>query len=472
MAAARQFAVLLWCLAVSAIRVAASASSEDDLWAADQDDTIGLARLSRPHPPHEAASQLSPQAYFDLIRPHYPDPPISHAVVLVGSTLLFFVIYAFSVAIHSYLTDDIAAGIAMQHVELAMERDIIQTSNGHSASSASSSNLQSHQNGTVHHRKTPLIQVIPAVASETSPPRGMIGAYLHAYAVASAANLTTNLIEWNSRLVSNVHAFISCALGLLCFFASNSRVAPVDHLSSDTLSDRSSTLPLFLPFSSRFTPSLLAFNEEYVRDFSLMVTCGYLVYDLLLCLWVRFRFRKVQRADGQRGAVAIDDGLTLVHHVLIIFAFHTGVRWHVGTYIMSCFLLNEISTFGLNANFWLAAMGPKGQLYKLNGVALFVVFILARVVFNVYVISVLMLTWAKLHIVWIRPQWPFLIDDDIPIPGDLLAQCALLSALACGHVVINLIWFSSLYRAVRRKLMRHEPREAGRDVKTKAKKAQ
>ncbi len=77
------------------------------------------------------------------------------------------------------------------------------------------------------------------------------------------------------------------------------------------------------------TPLAATFGEHYDRDVLIMITCGYLTYDLLLCLYHRS---------------FLLDRLTLVHHVLIVTAFSGGVFTHVGTLYMSFFLMNEVRT--------------------------------------------------------------------------------------------------------------------------------
>jgi cytoskeletal protein RodZ len=344
----------------------------------------------------------------------------------------------------------------------------------------------------------------------------------------------------------------------------------------------------------------MAFNEDLLRDYALMITSGYLAYDLLLCIAVRITFAgvtdpfwrpKTQRrrepkleakpvavrpqqlqqqqqqqqttaseasdaassspspsttppapsaspllpsvcgvssprapADGvdpsadDEGAsssaaaavapapppVRIDDALTLLHHVLIIGAFSGGVALHIGTFFMSCFLLNEASTLPLNLNWLLACMRAAGlwgggrestvsrisvdgteqlrhpppslslsarfyaALYKANGVVLLMLFLLLRVLFNVCVLAAMVLTWWSLRPLWLGRSASSSSDSNdsssttgsggvgesepAPMTPLHISQCAVLSALAAGHVLINVLWAAALVKAVRRKL--------------------
>lgn len=146
-------------------------------------------------------------------------------------------------------------------------------------------------------------------------------------------------INWDSRVVSQLHAMI-------CIY-----------LSFD----------LFFPFvvSVEIHPIESAFGSSAKRDSMLLLTAGYLVYDLVLCI--------VHRAE-------LGDPLTYLHHVLIIAAFVAGVYTKIGCFYMASFLVNEVSTIFLNANYFMAVDDSlKGsRLYKINGALLLVSFLVFR----------------------------------------------------------------------------------------------
>jgi hypothetical protein len=215
--------------------------------------------------------------------------------------------------------------------------------------------------------------------------------------------------------------------------------------------------------------------------------------------------------------VRIDDALTLLHHVLIIGAFSGGVALHIGTFFMSCFLLNEASTLPLNLNWLLACMRAAGlwgggreatasrisvdgaeqprnprpllslsarfyaALYKANGVVLLVLFLLLRVLFNVCVLAAMVLTWWSLRPLWLGRSSSSSSDsssttgnggvgesEPAPMTSLHISQCAALSALAAGHVLINVLWAAALVKAVRRKLCGKGSTPAHKSKKSKA----
>jgi hypothetical protein len=212
-------------------------------------------------------------------------------------------------------------------------------------------------------------------------------------------------VEWDSHLVSNAQALLAAVGGYLCYFADDEGA-----------------------FSTGF---LAAFGESQRRNGFLMITAGYLLYDLALVVahWSR-----------------LGSPLVALHHALILVAFTLGAASNIGTYYMAGFLVNEVSTPLLNQNYFLAASPSyrDGALYKLNGVLLFVSFFLSRIAFNAFNM------WHMIFFTWqtVAPvEWPRMTALQ-----QFLA--ALLTLLAAGHVIINFIWFAQLARAVARKLGR------------------
>jgi len=233
------------------------------------------------------------------------------------------------------------------------------------------------------------------------------------YVLLSFASSQTRSVEWNSRVVSNVHAVISVCGGVFCFL-----------LNDET---------------AYTTPMQAAFGESGSRNTVLMFTTGYLCYDLLLCI--------IYRSE-------IGDRLTMIHHSLILIAFSWGVYTQIGTYYMTSLLINEVSTPCVNINYFLASTpGMKdGTSYKINGIALFITFLFFRVIFNLWVIyHMIMETYFPLsYLVFPGPR---------QLPHRRLFSCFSLSGLAIAHGVINLIWFNVLTKAVWRKLRRKDKQQ-------------
>lgn len=224
-----------------------------------------------------------------------------------------------------------------------------------------------------------------------------------AYGVFEGLPANTQL-EWKSRLVSNLHSLVAMVGGLSVCLETGAFASPLD----------------------------ATFGMRPSRSCFLVVTCAYLFYDLLLCLQHR---------------LALGDPLTLVHHVLILVAFATGLLTGIGTFYMGCFLMNEISTFFLNVNFFLACHPPwhESLAYKLNAVALWTSFLVSRVIYNWYLAyHIVVHAWLPLsHLLepGVTPVW-------------VVVLCFILSVLAFLHCLLNMVWFTVLTKAVLRKISR------------------
>jgi hypothetical protein len=122
--------------------------------------------------------------------------------------------------------------------------------------------------------------------------------------------------EWDSHVVSQVHAAVASLCGFACVVEA-------------------------WQIGAWDTPEVAALSSSTLRSVSLMITCGYLLFDSVL-LAVYFDLRR--------------EALTVLHHVGIITAFAVGIASGIGTVYMSLFLTNEVSTLFLNANFWMVRM--------------------------------------------------------------------------------------------------------------------
>ena len=122
--------------------------------------------------------------------------------------------------------------------------------------------------------------------------------------------------EWDSHLVSQVHAAVASLCGLACALEA-------------------------WQIHAWDTPQVAALSSSTLRSVSLMITCGYLLFDSVL-LAMYFDWRR--------------EALTVLHHVGIVTAFVIGVTSGIGTVYMSLFLTNEVSTLFLNANFWMVRL--------------------------------------------------------------------------------------------------------------------
>ncbi|XP_078125911.1 TLC domain-containing protein 4-B [Sander vitreus] len=145
----------------------------------------------------------------------------------------------------------------------------------------------------------------------------------------------TKLTEWNSRLVSTVHALI---VGLFCLYI----------LWFDDVVNAN---PVW------GDPSLVKLNVA--------ITCGYLLYDLVLlaCNWS-----------------TMGDSFFVCHHLAALYAYGYVLTRGVLPYFANFRLISELSTPFVNQRWFFEALKyPRShRLVVINGVAMAVVFFLVR----------------------------------------------------------------------------------------------
>ncbi|XP_034395312.1 TLC domain-containing protein 4-B [Cyclopterus lumpus] len=145
----------------------------------------------------------------------------------------------------------------------------------------------------------------------------------------------TKLTEWNSRLVSTVHALI---VGLFCLYILwFDDVVNADPVWGD--------------------PSLVKLNVA--------ITCGYLLYDLVLlaCNWS-----------------TMGDGFFVCHHLAALYAYGYVLTRGVLPYFANFRLISELSTPFVNQRWFFESLKyPRShRLVVLNGVAMAAAFFLVR----------------------------------------------------------------------------------------------
>ncbi|XP_034567531.1 LOW QUALITY PROTEIN: TLC domain-containing protein 4-B [Notolabrus celidotus] len=147
---------------------------------------------------------------------------------------------------------------------------------------------------------------------------------------------STKLTEWNSRLVSTVHALV---VGLFCLYI----------LQYD---DAVNANPVW------GDPNLVKLNVA--------ITCGYLLYDLVLlaCNWS-----------------TLGDSFFVCHHLAALYAYGYVLTRGVLPYFANFRLISELSTPFVNQRWFFEALKyPRShRLVVLNGVAMAVVFFLVRI---------------------------------------------------------------------------------------------
>ncbi|XP_015668778.1 transmembrane protein 56-B-like [Protobothrops mucrosquamatus] len=142
--------------------------------------------------------------------------------------------------------------------------------------------------------------------------------------------------EWNSRCVSTLHAVI---VGLFCLYI----------LWYD---DAINANPIW--------------GDPWLVKLNVAVTCGYLLYDLLLLV----RYWKT-----------LGDSLFVCHHLVALYAYGYVLSRGVLPYFANFRLLSEFSTPFVNLRWFLDAAGwPRtSRLVLANGLAMTVVFFMVRI---------------------------------------------------------------------------------------------
>ncbi|XP_034046924.1 TLC domain-containing protein 4-B-like isoform X3 [Thalassophryne amazonica] len=146
----------------------------------------------------------------------------------------------------------------------------------------------------------------------------------------------TKLTEWNSRLVSTVHALI---VGLFCLYI------------------------LWFDDAVNANP---VWGDPHLVKLNVAITCGYLLYDLLLlaCNWS-----------------TVGDSFFVWHHLAALYAYGYVLTRGVLPYFANFRLISELSTPFVNQRWFFEALKyPRSnRMVVLNGVAMAVVFFLVRI---------------------------------------------------------------------------------------------
>uniref|UniRef100_U3EQA6 Transmembrane protein 56-B n=1 Tax=Micrurus fulvius TaxID=8637 RepID=U3EQA6_MICFL len=142
--------------------------------------------------------------------------------------------------------------------------------------------------------------------------------------------------EWNSRCVSTLHAVI---VGLFCLYI------------------------LWYDAAVNVNP---IWGDPWLVKLNVAVTCGYLLYDLLLLV----RYWKT-----------LGDSLFVCHHLVVLYAYGYVLSRGVLPYFANFRLLSELSTPFVNLRWFLDAAGwPRtSRLVLANGLVMMVVFFMVRI---------------------------------------------------------------------------------------------
>ncbi|KAG7491594.1 hypothetical protein MATL_G00005270 [Megalops atlanticus] len=142
--------------------------------------------------------------------------------------------------------------------------------------------------------------------------------------------------EWNSRLVSTIHALI---VGLFCLYI----LWFDDAVNADPV-----------------------WGDPRLVKLNVAITCGYLLYDLLLlaCNWS-----------------SMGDSFFVCHHLAALYAYGYVLSRGVLPYFANFRLISELSTPFVNQRWFFEVLSyPRsGNLVVANGVAMTVAFFLVRI---------------------------------------------------------------------------------------------
>jgi len=203
-------------------------------------------------------------------------------------------------------------------------------------------------------------------------------------------------LEWNIRTVSTIHAIFLVYGAYLC------------HKDAQT-----------------YTRSGNVFGYSWPPDFFCRVFLGYIIYDLSN---LSIFFKTLRDYSG------------MLHHALFIVVAAWVLAHSIFKYPFVWLALGEASTPFINLRWRLAVLGKKdSKAYLLNGVAMAVVFFLARVVAN---------GLGLVHLWMIRDVW---LHSYVPLGHRL---CVLL--FLAGYL-LNLFWFTKIAQGVVRALSRPSP---------------
>lgn len=201
-------------------------------------------------------------------------------------------------------------------------------------------------------------------------------------------------IEWNNRGISTVHALFISALSLYFVFCSDL-------------------------FSDRWHNDLVVFRSSRLSSLGLGLSIGYFIADLGMIFW------KYPALGGLE---------YIVHHslsgVAVAYSLFSG-EGQLYTYMV---LISEITTPEINLRWYLDTAGMKKSMaYVVNGVFIFLAWLVARILLFIY-----MFYHVYLHYNQVMRMHIF--------------GYALVFGVPAALGIMNLIWFGKIVRGVKKTL--------------------
>ncbi|XP_039031870.1 TLC domain-containing protein 4-like [Hibiscus syriacus] len=218
--------------------------------------------------------------------------------------------------------------------------------------------------------------------------------YFKSYLMLSKAQRN----EWNNRSISTVHAIFITIMSLYFVFWSNL-------------------------FSDRRYVGLIMFRSSALSTFSLGVSVGYFLADIGMIIWF---YPSLGRMEY------------VIHHFLSIAAVAYSVLTGEGQLYTFMVLISETTTPGINLRWYLDTAGMKrSRAYLINGVVIFVTWLVARVLLFMHLFY---------HV--------YLHYDQVK----QLHSYGLLLILVVPFVlsIMNLMWFGKIIRGLRKTLAKRQ----------------
>ncbi|KAL9315980.1 hypothetical protein ACSQ67_016981 [Phaseolus vulgaris] len=205
-------------------------------------------------------------------------------------------------------------------------------------------------------------------------------------------------IEWNNRSMSTIHAIFVTTIALYFVFCSNL-------YSDDQFSE------------------LVTFRSSSWSTFALGVSVGYFIADLGMIFWF---FPSLGGYEY------------VIHHLLSLVAVAYSMLSGEGQLYTYMVLISETTTPGINLRWYLDAAGmKKSKAYIINGVVIFIAWLVARIVLFVY-----MFYHVYLHFDQVEQMQTF---------GQVLV---IVVPLVLS--IMNLVWFSKIIKGLRKTLAKRQ----------------
>lgn len=204
-------------------------------------------------------------------------------------------------------------------------------------------------------------------------------------------------IEWNNRGMSSTHAIFITIMSLYLVFYSD--------LFSDHLD------------------GLVTFRSSNLSTFTLGVSVGYFITDLAMIFWLYPSLGGVEY---------------VLHHLLSVSALAYAMLSGEGQLYTYMVLISETTTPGINLRWFLDTAGMKrSRAYLVNGIMMFVAWLVARIFLFIYLFY-----HMYLHYDQVKQMHTFGYLLTFLVPAALF--------------VMNMMWFAKILRGLRKTLAKRQ----------------